>query len=445
VHDIECCPLEVVRCGRTCHPEAHVCREPAVCTGDYDCDPGRYCLIDEGTGEGICRDLCTAPGAGACPPDKPECDQHTGRCGDSTECHVGGCPPEARRIDGRCVGWECERDEDCAALGFGPACGVTCEHLPNGGTVCMEPRTCPRQGQAGCCRHDRLCDVDPLAGLDYVHCQPPCPDRPAPACPDDFQCDAGYGNLCAHVDGPGCMTAETCPDDLVCAHDLPLPACVPCPEPPCCRADADCPGPLRCDPAAGGCHECLTLEDCLAAGNGMACGDAPGGEHRLCLEQTHRFCNGDADCLGARTCEAGFCAPGPCADDRLHLAPHPAARPERGDPPGNHTPVSAAPVGPRTLTGLVFCDGRDDWFSVRVEAGSDLEALVTFDPNGDELADLGLELYRGSVLLARPDGLGGSERVTLPDAAQADDLLLRVHGRPGVRAPYQLRVRTSDL
>ncbi len=499
IADIECCPPEVEACGRTCDPATLVCREPTVCTGDFDCNPGRYCQLDEGTGGGICRDMCTAPGA-VCPPDKPECNQNTGRCerkscqGDA-ECQaVMG--ERARCVDDKCVVTECEDDDDCAEQGFDLDCGVTCDIIAAGFGICKEPRECGEPGRAGCCRENRVCDVDPYAGFDYVHCQDPCTDRREPVCPQDGYCDLeGGSGRCIIVDPErGCFTSEMCPDEQECVRE-PRPQCFACAVDLCCRdnaecledtfcvddrcveidpvfcedsgncpgrqvcsqagacaldapceGDADCPGRLLCDPAVGRCDECTDNEDCLAAGTGKLCGDAPSGRYKICLEETRGFCTEDDACVGERTCESGFCEPAPCDDDWMHVAFHREANPRRGDLPGNHVPSHAAPIGNRSLTGLQLCDGQEDWFAIYLEQGQDAEAIVTYDPNAaGTLSDLKLELREGNAVLARSDGFGGTERVGINGAPFAGTYLLRVFGNPGANAAYKLDVQIGEI
>ena len=136
--------------------------------------------------------------------------------------------------------------------------------------------------------------------------------------------------------------------------------------------------------------QCQEDADCLAAANGVAC-RPDGAAGMRCDEPPAGFCEEDAQCVGRRTCNQGLCGPDPevpCEDDWMGRA-FASAEAIEATPAvlGNHKADTAAPIGPQTYTGLILCDGRDDWFSVAVPPGERLtvEALWDVTWPGDPL------------------------------------------------------------
>jgi len=498
--DIECLAEDCDTSLMTCDTEAKRCREApgGRCLSDCDCKQtqGRYCFIQPELDdqEGACRTKCGSMWGGLCPRGY--------ECGPDDTCVRPGCTkdedceelgPLYRCLDDRCVEDQCEEDTDCPNADHGGWCDRVGGE--SGFGICRDGE-CLEQGQADTCLDGRVCDVDPFAGLNRIHCQDPCMDRQPPPCPQNFFCDVEGGTgLCIGGVTGGCMTAEMCDDDEICDRERAMPACddawpgacrrdLDCPgEEACvddrcvpadqrptictadeecpgrqvcnlagacelaapCAADADCPGNLLCDPVNGRCNECTEDADCLVADNGVVCGDSPSGRYLACHEPTNGFCEDDGDCVSTRTCTMGFCEPADCGEDWMDRAWAEAADPLVPDPRGNHVPLYAAPVDARVLTGLRLCDGRDDWFKVALEQGQDLEAIISWDVNDPATPDLGLELRRGNELLSRSNGIGGSERVGLNGAPATDDYLLHVYGDQGVNVEYQLAVTVGEI
>jgi|GEM_PF-1982422 len=89
----------------------------------------------------------------------------------------------------------------------------------------------------------------------------------------------------------------------------------------------------------------------------------------------------------------------------------------------------AADLAAGSYADLYACDGDDDWYRVRLEAGEALGAQITFSAREGDL-DLALYAADGATLLDRSEGLQGTERVEVFRAPAAADYLLRVHLNP---------------
>jgi len=477
VADLECCPPDQ-SCSKTCTDGR--CREGVTCQADIDCyeERGRYCY------QGTCSPACTDPRAvciagheclegGRC--GLLSCSSHE-ECGEGRRCVDGECRTGSPEV------FECQEDEDCPNA----ANGGTCR-----GGLCWEPQRCAAQGQPDTCLGEgRVCDYDPFVGVDYIHCQDVCQERVPPACPGETLC--GADGLCgAPPEVSGCMTSEMCADGERCDRTVAVPTCVPAGDRTCrwdgdcaapevcvddtcadalprvcggaedcdgaqvcnllgacelagaCAQDLDCPGVLRCDPEAGGCGECSEDAECGGADGMLRCGQARSGRYRTCVEDVNGFCVSDGDCTRGRPCLDGFCTPRPCEDDWMHDVPSPGA--DGGPARGNHSPLHAAPIGGRTFVELRLCDGADDWFSVPLQQGQDLQASITWVVPEMGLADPYLELWKGNALVAESDGIGGSERLGLNGAPEGGDYLLHVGGNPGVAVTYSLRAEVGDI
>ena len=89
----------------------------------------------------------------------------------------------------------------------------------------------------------------------------------------------------------------------------------------------------------------------------------------------------------------------------------------------------AADLEAGSYTDLYTCDGDDDWYRVRLEAGDALSAQISFATREGDL-DLALYEANGATLVSRSEGLQGTERVELFRAPAAADYLLRVYLNP---------------
>ncbi|MCA9537444.1 MAG: trypsin-like peptidase domain-containing protein [Myxococcales bacterium] len=391
--------------GLRCEEGTGRCVEADPCRRDDECRGDRYCA--NGACADPCREDADCPGALSC---------GNGRCGEADRCFGDAdCLGERRCVElvctdpcddalpcrgtQQCVGGVCEEGPDCAAdrdcLGDrrchpeGHVCVDPCADDADcfGGRVCVDGR-CGERDECqvdGNCLGDRECR---LGRCRTVRCETHA-DCPAGERCLDWQCVAALPGVC------DCFAGWACRDEL-------------CVAPGPCAADRDCPAGCAAD---GRCGPCAEDADCPGA---TSCRDA------FCIEPA--ICLGDASCLLGRTCnDADRCGPDPaCADDPL--AP-------------NDTPETAVPLAALAVTGLVACDGADDWFRVGTDAT--LTVTARFDADGAELLLTLYPIFDAFHAVDEARGIGQA-RV---GANRPGEYLVRVRHLPGAPLVYDLDVR----
>ncbi len=427
------------------------CAEPGECFGDTDCSGDRICDA------GACAEPC---GRGGCP-GALACNDATGRCDEVDPCRDDAqCRGERACVDGACTD-PCREDADCPgnlACGADGRCGEPARCLADGDCfgerVCVDLSCVDPCGPGMPCRGTQVCDAGRCAeGPDCAddrdclgdrRCHPEgqvCVDP----CLEDIDCFGGQrcaDGLCgerAVCDGDGnclgerqcrlgqcrtvrCEDGGECPDGEVCVDwqcrrtapgtcvcvdgwDCPERICV-APGP--CGDDGDCPGACRDD---GRCGECAEDADCPGAA---------GCRGNTCVEPA--VCLGPGACLPGRVCGPGdACVGDPdCVDDPLE---------------GNDIPDAAAVLPAMAVTGLVACDGVDDWYRVATE--DTLRVVARF---ASEVPPLTLTLYPVFDAFDPIDEDRGAPGQSWVSAGQAGEYLLRVRRPPGGAEVYDLEV-----
>lgn len=322
------------------------------CTSDRECAQGAYCLPSLGTCH-ECLDDSHCEG-GACigltcvaadpdmgnnnGEDEPDMDVPDGDVPDASD--MGDVPPDGEDggdVPPDLVGESC--DPECPGI---QRCNEETER-------CEERALC-------------LSDVDCIGARVCF--------RSECTSPNDALSNGGC------VDDASCVNQG---QRLFC--DLGTHECAPLGL---CRDGNECPGELACT-GDGLCVECISSAQCSG---GLVCDDTPGANY--CAEP--QGCNGDADCLGDRTCDEGACVEPDCEDDEFE------------DGAGNDKCSDAAALGEGRWE-LTICGDNCDWFAVEVEEGDGLVARVLHDP---ELGDLDLELYQGACGGDGPERIGRS-------------------------------------
>lgn len=357
-----------------------------------------------------------------------------------------GCLSDEICIDSKCLPRpKCELDEDCPSSAFEcvlPA--QICELREGFGQECQEPEApCgPTEFCAlGLCRpitnpptvqciDSFQCPVGQRCDARHLYCIPDAPCTLAQEFPE-VACD--FGQTCDALSGR-CLLA--CQDECTPGGDPALVA------DECGNASLFCDGACRC-------VQCITTADC---GPGLIC-DGRSGD---CLSEN--LCFSDADCVAPLICDprTAFCqvappaclddfdcavaevcdvatgrcvAPeGPCIDDRF----------EEADTPANAEPLDLAPGESVLIDALKLCPDDDDVYSIVLEAGDRLTALIQHeDLVGSARATLWLydETAENALRFTQAPPFGSGRIVYV--AQTAGIVYLRLNALSGA-TPYDL-------
>lgn len=383
--------------------EADPCREDAQCLGERTCVDGA-CTEP-------CRENADCPGNLACGDD--------GRCGEPDRCLADGdCFGERVCVDLRCVdpcgpglpcrgtqvcvegrcaeGEDCADDRDCLADRRCHLEGQVCVDPCVDDVDCFGGQQCSDGlcGERGTCQVDGNCLGDRRCRLGEcrtVRCEETAECPEAEVCVD-WQCRGSAPGTCECIEGWGCADQR-------------------CVAPGPCEGEADCPGACGDDGTCGTC------------GEDADCPGASGCRDNVCVEPA--VCLGPGACLPGRVCgEGDRCVGDPaCADDALA---------------GNDIPDAAAALPIMAVTGLVACDGVDDWYRTATDDTLVIVARYASDP-----VPLELSLYPIFDAFTAIDVDPGSPGQSWVSAGGPGDYLLRVRRPPGGAEVYDLEVVTG--
>lgn len=431
------------------------CEEPGECFGDDDCAGDRICDA------GACAEPC---GRGGCE-GALVCDQATGRCGEASPCRLDAeCRGERACVDGACTD-PCRENADCPgnlACGADGRCGEPDRCLADldcfGDRVCVDLACSDPCGPGLPCRGTQLCEAGRCVE--------------GPDCADDRDCLGGRrchpeGQVC--VDGcrddADCFGGQRCTDGLcgerdVCDGDGNCLGERQCRLGQCrtvrCEDGGECPAgevcvDWQCRAAAPGACECVAGwgcvgDVCIAPGPCMGDGDCPGACR---VDGTCGECREDADCPGASSCRNSSCAepavclgPGACLPGRVCGPANICV----GDPDcaedaldGNDIPDAAAVLPAMAVTGLVACDGVDDWY--RTATDDTLRIVARY---ASDARPLELSLYDIFDEFDPIDEDRGSPGQSWVSAGAPGEYLLRVRRPPGGAEVYDLEVMVGS-
>lgn len=107
---------------------------------------------------------------------------------------------------------------------------------------------------------------------------------------------------------------------------------------------------------------------------------------------------------------------------------------------GNDDRASAAPLEDGQEVEAIFCGGVDDWFSLEVAAGCQLEVRLRLDPR---LGDLDLALYGPDGTLVGASSTPGDTELIVLTAQQTGTYSARVRGGQNTKAKYRVRMTST--
>ena len=328
-------------------------------------------------------------------------------CARSRDCRLTElCDPVQRRCSLRaCFGDECAAHSDCNL-------GAFCVQ-----GLCLSPDQPRKLG-------GQVCAVQVCGSARDCNAGERCNQRTF-VCEQDLGCLAGAPCAAAQVCNPGSGVCEA-----GCTPETAAQVCgalVPCLEQRCvqCSADANCGPGLACDVGAGVCRgpsACVSSRDCEV---GKTCDRASG-----TCGLARGACASNETCATDERCETrtGRCVPGACLPDRLEP---------------NDDQAHAVPITPGTTASLTLCGSDEDWFSLSLLSGDNVQAVADADPLGSfdlQLRDLNQVLDEGPFAVLRTVGATGRYflRARTRDASALYGLRVQVaHGTACDHSPAE--------
>ena len=334
-------------------------------------------------------------------------------CALNQQCDAatGLCQPRTR--DCRIDPGLCEVDREFCSQASGQCfslqqrCGRDLMQCPRG-QVC--------DGENGICRLTGLCQLDGdcapgercntmLSVCDTITC----------TMSSDCATDGGFvcqGNLCI----PGCtLPLAPCPQGQFCLQESSDSPGV-CQEG--CRVSQDCDFGFRC-----------SMEDQVArcVPEGPCTRDEACREDEVCRSSQceAKPCAKDEECPGAQICDRTRCVGSTCTEDIFSP---------------NHTPAQASSLLENlSISNLVRCPGRADWYAFTLETQELLELTLRHD----ESTSLSFSLHDESLRLLLAQDVSRPQTTLAYQSTRDQKVLLQIRSDSFDPVPYSLSALTS--